>query len=64
MYFSARCISRKPTSMKRNKNSEFPKEFPKEITLGTKIRNNREMSNPELKLRIESRCPAAKPEIL
>lgn len=59
MYFSARCTSRKPTSMKRNKNSETPIE----ITPGTKIRNNREMKNPALKLRTESRCPTAKPEI-
>ncbi|MEE9377565.1 MAG: hypothetical protein V3V33_05970 [Candidatus Lokiarchaeia archaeon] len=46
--------------MKRNKDSETPIE----ITPGTKIRNNREMKNPALKLRTESRCPTAKPEIL
>lgn len=46
--------------MKKNINSETPLER----TLGTKIRNNREMSNPALKLKIESRRPAAKPEIL
>ncbi|KKK40296.1 hypothetical protein LCGC14_0656880 [marine sediment metagenome] len=35
--------------MRKNKDSVTPIE----ITLGTRIRNNREMSNPALKLRID-----------